>query len=173
MSLGLMPQHDFLVSVFKQPLPSMKHTQIHEGSFSCIPLNLPSSLLNACRGAVPCPCFQLVLPSPTAASGVRRSWACNRSRQSCPCLHSTHGLTKDTARAVPPLAARQTHSTSTAHYSTATSAASTAKPKHTAQQPAPNRHPKHSPTVRARQSTALQLGVIAGCMAAPHRSTSE
>lgn len=103
-----MPQHVFLVSVFKQPLPSMKHTQIREGSFSYIPLNLPSSLLSACRGAVPCPHCQLVLPSLVAASGVRRSQACSRSGQSCPCLHSTCGLTEDTARAVPPLAAHHT-----------------------------------------------------------------
>lgn len=86
----------------------MKHTQIREGSFSYIPLNLPSSLLSACRGAVPCPHCQLVLPSLVAASGVRRSWACSRSGQSCPCLHSAHGLTEDTARAVPPLTARHT-----------------------------------------------------------------
>lgn len=84
----------------------MKHPEIREGSFSYIPLNLPSSLLSAHRGAVPCPHFQLVLPSPVAASGIRRSWACSRSGHSCPCLHSAHGLTEDTARAVPPLAAR-------------------------------------------------------------------
>lgn len=92
-----------------------------------------------------------------------------------PAQHSWAHRGRSKSRAYPHSSphTHQTHSTSTAHYSTAMSAASTAKPKHTAQQPAPNRHPKHSPTVRAHQSTALQLGVIAGCMAAPHRSTSE
>lgn len=59
-------------------------------------------------------------------------------------LWAHRGHSKSRASPCSPPHTRQTHSTSTAHYSTATSAASTAKPKHTAQQPAPNRHPKRT-----------------------------